>query len=262
MNSSPLLWVRALWAKPTTLLQLTKTTATLSLLASDQKSYATFQPTPYLLGDKATLATPQQLTQFLEHNLNDQTPFSLLVSIDGIETKADLIAAQAALVLIKIKTPAYLITQDYRTTTPPESHVCLLTGRHPHTKRSTMSLLAASLILSVAGGFFFAHQPLHPGTAKPFTHQKSIKKERIKEPLYKTMAAFCYLNRRDRQLSALSVTPKGSRCKLTCTSPQQADRAQQLLKKMSSNDWAIKTIRYQFGYPPLYYYALSCTDMI
>ena len=118
--------------KPTTLLSITDQTATLAALQAPGKPYATLSPTPYLLDNQNHLSAGFQLRSFLGAHLPlaARMPFTLIVHLPSMAAHdAQRLATQILAVLLPLKLPAAVITQDNVTTLPVAQLRCVLSNK-------------------------------------------------------------------------------------------------------------------------------------
>lgn len=262
MNLS-LAW-RSLWARPTTILFVTPTTASLASFATPSTHYAALTPPAGLLDTRGVLVATFQLRTFLNEHLlpESKKPFSILLHIPPTVPEPLRLATQLTAILMGMGIPPFAATsQPISSATPASSLQCLVTGTAGPTARllvhATFLAVASTFLCAAAAGAVWWHVPMPeekihtPPSAMqlaPATERPLFSASRTCIPLLCALA----LHAPSHQLVRISGSGKTVCCTTVTPYPAHARTAQDVMTEATGMEWSLKKPRYCAGYPPLY----------
>lgn len=255
------IWWQAFWAHPTTILTITRHTATLASIHTPQTPYASLTPDPTLLSHNGTLSAGFRLRNFIDVSLplSDKKPFSLFVVLPSESPQTHHLAVEVGTLLTQLNLPPYCITTTPMTATQTISSfpdILKPSSRPSITLFRTMIcattvLMLGTLISSMA--VTTHNKPLLPiATTTPLPQKKPTSLRQPPFPLYTLLATAMALHRWNHQLLKLEGTQTHHTHTSIVTNPAYAERMQMLLSHATQSTWTLKKPQYRPGLPPLY----------
>ncbi len=251
-----LLW-RAISARPTTILTITKTNAALKTLNSGTAEQAQLTPTPYLLDNNNNLTAPFQLRTFLDLQLlpTHKKPFGIIVALPKEGQDPQRLATQIIAVLMQLRLPPYVVTTQDPATVPPAKLHCLFSGR-AYGGPLPWRLALATLLLVITSGvsYWYQQTPARPEPVPVIqpTPKPAPAKPRIPGLVYQPIVAALMAHQPACQLTSLTAKPNETIATFTASNPNSLAIVRRMFERATKSAWEKTAPRYRPGLPPLY----------
>lgn len=259
-----ILWLQSLFClPPSTILTITTKQATLTSLKNLTSTFASVTVKPSLLTDDYHLTGGFQLRTFIDVHLplSARRPFCLIVQLPVIPTEqAQRLATHVTAILLALKMPPAVITQDNTLTTPTSALKCIFFNQplgYIRTPRWWIVLI--SLLICMASGTAYWYTGLADTTPVPLPPPPItiITKAKPRTPVWPIIIAALLADKRSCVLLKAQGKNNTHTVRFVAPDPTPLLLLTLLFKKICHTQWHTKAPTYKWGFPPLYYSVLK-----